>query len=193
MALITLSVLTVHRDGKRSLPTNTSVLATSRKPSNNDIPSPMHAPGIDMPGITDEIYKNAPPQYCYSFIRKRPRDQRASAVQARLEQADRMTAAFEPDVLTVDLIGDHANILSLQVRVAWPAEPYISYVSSIVEEYFASVDIEDYMCSAGFSEVRLAARNVSDQSIHPIWSARVTSEGLLKYSGGGQLAYQNSF
>jgi hypothetical protein len=127
-----------------------------------------------------ELYKGAPPQYCYSFIRKRPREQRADAVQARLAQADRMTAAFEPDLLTVDLTGDHANILSLEFPVAWPDQSHVSNVSSVVQEYFASVDIEDYMCSAGFAEVRLSARSVANQRIHTIWSARVTSEGLLK-------------
>ena len=125
-----------------------------------------------MQRITNELYKNAPPQYCYSLIRKRPREQRTTAVQARLEQADRMTAAFEPDLLTIDLIGDHANILSLEFQVAWPDESHVSHVSSVVAEYFASVDIEDYMCGAGFAEVRLSARNVADQRIHPIWSAR---------------------
>jgi hypothetical protein len=133
-----------------------------------------------MQRITHELYKNAPPQYCYSFIRKRPRAQRADAVQARLAQADRMTAAFEPDLLSVDLIGDHANILSLEFPVAWPDQSHVSQISSVVEEYFASVDIEDYLCGAGFAEVRLSARSLADQSVHPIWSARVTSEGLLK-------------
>jgi hypothetical protein len=183
LALITLAVFTIRPDGPRSFvihSANAPIQAASRKPSSIDIPTPMHNPGIDMQRITNELYKNAPPQYCYSFIRKRPREQRADAVQARLAQADRMTAAFEPDLLTVDLIGDHANILSLEFSANWPAESYVSYVSSVVEEYFASVDIEDYMCSAGFSEVRLSARDVVDQRIHPIWSARVTSEGLLK-------------
>jgi hypothetical protein len=61
-----------------------------------------------------------------------------------------------------------------------------------VEEYFASVDIEDYMCGAGFAEVRLSARNVADQRLHSIWSARVTSEGLLK-STAGQVANHATF
>jgi hypothetical protein len=197
LALITLSVFTVRREGQRSLPVihpaRTSVQATISKPSNTDAPTPMHKPAIDMQHITNELYKNPPPQYCYSFIRKRPRDQRATAVQARLEQADRMTAAFEPDLLTVDLIGDHANILSLEFPAAWPDESQISHVSSVVEEYFASVDIEDYMCGAGFAEVRLSARNVADQCIHPIWSARVTSEGLLKFTFAGQVANHATF
>jgi hypothetical protein len=114
-------------------------------------------------------------------------------VQARLEQSDRMTAAFDPDVMTVDLVGDHANILSLEFPVAWPDRSYVSHVSSIVEEYFASVDVEDYICSAGFAEVRLAARSVADQRIYPIWSAKVTSEGLLKSTGGGHVAAAGSF
>jgi hypothetical protein len=81
-------------------------------------------------------------RYCYSLIPRRPRDQRASAVQARLEQADRMTAAFDPDLLTVDPLADHANILSLEFPVVCAAESFVSQVSSIVEDYFASVDEE---------------------------------------------------
>jgi hypothetical protein len=182
--IMTLLTLTACREEQRTLPTvhaaSPSVQAISYKPSTPDIHGPMHDPGIDMQRITNELYKSAPPQYCYSFIRKRPREQRASAVQARLAQADRMTAAFEPDLLTVDLIGDHANILSLEFPVVWPDRSHVSHVSSVVEEYFASVDIEDYMCSAGFAQVRLSARSMANQRIHPIWSARVTSEGLLK-------------
>jgi hypothetical protein len=86
----------------------------------------MQKPRIDMRRITNEIYQTTPPQYCYS---QRPRDQRSSAVQARLEQADRMTAAFEPALLTVDLIGDHANILPLEFPVVWPAESFVSQVT----------------------------------------------------------------
>jgi len=93
-----------------------------------------------------------------------------------------MTAAFDPDLLSVDLIGDHANILALEFPTAWPAQSYVSQVSSVVEEYFASADIEDYICNTGFAEVRLSARSLTDQRLHPIWTARVTSEGLLKSS-----------
>jgi hypothetical protein len=180
--IITLLTLTACREEQPALPivraASASLQAISYKRSPADVHGPMHKSGIDMQRITNELYKNAPPQHCYSFIRKRPREQRASAVQARLEQGDRMTAAFEPDLLTVDLIGDHANILSLEFPV---------------EEYFASVDIEDYMCSAGFAEVRLSARDVVDHRIHPIWSARVTSEGLLKSRFPGQIANQGVF
>jgi hypothetical protein len=182
--ITTLSVLTACRD-KQTLPivhaASGSLQAAGQKQSSPDIYGPSHKPGIDMRQITDELYKNAAPQYCYSFTRRRPRDQRASAVQARLEQADRMVAAFDPDLLTVDLIGDHANILSLEFPVAWPDQSRVSQVSSVVEEYFAAVDIEDYLCGAGFAEVRLSARSVADQRLHSIWSARVTSEGLLRY------------
>jgi hypothetical protein len=196
-AIMTLLTLTACREEQRTLPivhaAGISLQTTGQKQSATGIRGPMHKSGIDMQHITNELYKNAPPQYCYSFIRKRPREQRASAVQARLAQADRMTAAFEPDVLTVDLVGDHANVLSLEFSVNWPAESYVSRVSSVVKEYFASVDIEDYMCSAGFAEVRLSARDVIDQRIHPIWSARVTSEGLLKSRFPGQIANQGTF
>jgi hypothetical protein len=196
-AIMTLLTLTACREEQRTLPivhaAGISLQTTGQKQSATGIRGPIHKSGIDMQRITNELYKNAPPQYCYSFIRKRPREQRASAVQARLAQADRMTAAFEPDVLTVDLVGDHANVLSLEFSVNWPAESYVSRVSSVVKEYFASVDIEDYMCSAGFAEVRLSARDVIDQRIHPIWSARVTSEGLLKSKFAGQIANQGTF
>lgn len=195
--IMTLLTLTACREEQRTLPivhaASASLQAISYKQSTPDIHGPMRKSVIDMQRITNELYKNAPPQYCYSFIRKRPREQRASAVQARLAQADRMTAAFEPDVLTVDLVGDHANVLSLEFSVNWPAESYLSRISSVVKEYFASVDIEDYMCSAGFAEVRLSARDVIDQRIHPIWSARVTSEGLLKSRFPGQIANQGTF
>jgi hypothetical protein len=178
VAIITLlSMLTACREEQRSLSiihaASSSMEATSQKRSNSDTPGSLQEPRIDMRRVTDEIYENAPPQYCYSFILKRPREQRASAVQARLEQADRMTAAFDPDLLTVDLIGDHANVLSLEFPVVWPAQSYVSHVSSIVEQYFASVDIEDYMCGAGFAEVRLSARGLISQRLHHIWTARV--------------------
>jgi hypothetical protein len=183
--MITLLTLTACREEQPTLPTvhaaSVPLQATGQKQSSPGFYGPLHKPGIDMRQITDELYKNAPPQYCYSFTRRRPSDQRASAVQARLEQADRMVAAFEPDFLTVDLIGDHANVLSLVFPVAWPDQSRVSQVSSVVEEYFAAVAIEDYVCGAGFAEVRLSARNAANQRIHPIWSARVTSEGLLKY------------
>jgi hypothetical protein len=185
LATITLlSMLTACREERRSLSiihaTGSSMQATSQKLSKFDKPAPLQEPRMDTRRVADEIDGNALPQYCYSFILNRPREQRASAVQARLEQADRMTAAFDPDLLTVDLIGDHANVLSLEFPVVWPAESYVSHVSSIVEEYFASADIEDHMCGAGFAEVRLSARGLISQRPHHIWTARVTSEGLLK-------------
>jgi hypothetical protein len=103
-------------------------------------------------------------------------------VQARIEPADRMTAAFEPDLLTVDLIGNHANVCRLEFPVVWPAQSYVSDVSSIVEKYFVSAAVEEYMCGAGFAEVWLSARGLMSQRIHHIWTARVTSEGLRKSS-----------
>jgi hypothetical protein len=191
LAIITLlTMLTACSEERRSLPiihaASSSMQATSQKALSPDTRGPTQEIRIDMRRITDEVHGNAPPQYCYSFIPKRPRDQRASAVQARLEQADRMTAAFDPDLLTVDLVGDHANVLSLEFPVVWPAQSYVSHVSSIIEEYFASADIQDYMCNAGFAEVRLSARDVTDQHIHCIWTSRVTSEGLLKSTADGR-------
>jgi hypothetical protein len=136
----------------------------------------------------DEIEKRVPKQLCYPLIHERPRSQRADAVQARLQQADRMTAAFDSDLLTVDLIGDHANILSLEFPVVWPdVETYAHRVSSVVEDYFSTSDIEDYMCNSGFAEVRLSAKGINDGRIHTIWKAQVTSEGLVKVQDGGDV------
>jgi hypothetical protein len=136
----------------------------------------------------DEIDKRVPKQLCYPFIQKRPRSQRADAVQVRLQQADRMTAAFDANLLTVDLIGDHANILSLEFPVVWPdEESYADRVSSVVEDYFSSPDTEDSMCNSGFAEVRLSAKDINDGQIHSIWKAQVTSEGLVKVQHGGDV------
>jgi hypothetical protein len=65
--------------------------------------------------------------------------------------------------------------------VRWPAPPsYADRVSAVVEKYFSSPDVEDDLCNSGFDQVRLQARGLNDRRIHPIWTARVTSEGLLK-------------
>jgi hypothetical protein len=132
---------------------------------------------IDQPGIRDS---------CYSYILRRPREQRATAVQARLKKADDMEAAFSAQTLTVDLVGDHANILSLEFPVVWPADAYSSRVSSVIEGYFSTPDIQDYMCNSGFAGVRLAARGLNDHRIHSLWTARITSEGLVKNASAEQ-------
>jgi hypothetical protein len=123
----------------------------------------------------------SPIENCYAYILLRPRDQRAVAVQARLKKADLMRAAFGTRTVTVDLLGDHANILSLQFPVLWPYQAsYLNRIRSVVEDYFSTPDVQDYICSAGFAEVRLAVRGINDRRLHPIWTARVTSEGLVK-------------
>jgi hypothetical protein len=134
-----------------------------------------------------------PGSSCYSFTLLRPKQQRAVAVQARLKQADAMVAALNSHVITVDLVGDHANILSLQFPARWPAPPsYADRVSAIVEHYFSLPEVEDDLCNSGFDQVRLQARGLNDRRIHPIWTARVTSEGLLKLGEDGeQLASLN--
>jgi hypothetical protein len=120
-------------------------------------------------------------QSCYAFMRRRPRSQQAEAVQARLRHADRMTAAFDPDLLTVDVLGDHANILSVEFPVVWPDDlAHVSRVSAVVDDYFASPAIHDYLCQAGFAEVKLSARGLNDEQSHPIWTAQVTTAGLIK-------------
>jgi hypothetical protein len=108
-----------------------------------------------------------------------------------------MVAALDSRTITVDLVGDHANILSLQFPVRWPAPAsYSDRVSTIVEKYFSSPEVEDDLCNSGFDQVRLQARGLNDhRRIHPIWTARVTSEGLLKLGPDGeQLAtFQSAF
>jgi hypothetical protein len=98
-----------------------------------------------------------------------------------------MVAALDSRVIRVDLVGDHANIISLQFPVRWPAPPnYTDRVSALVEKYFSSPDVEDDLCNSGFDQVRLQAWGLNDRRIHPIWTARVTSEGLLKLGADGE-------
>ena len=138
-------------------------------------------PHPDMRRPPQEILRPPASQSCYSFMLLRPRDQRATAVQARLKKADELAAAFHPSKVAVDLVGDHANILSLQFPAVWPADPaFADRVSSIVEDYLTTPDVEDYMCNSGFDEVRLSARGLNDHHIHTIWTARITTEGLLR-------------
>jgi hypothetical protein len=173
--------LTACRREQLSLPIAHAAQSTDKSPLNAGVPSPPQQSRPEMAVTPTEANVPAPDKSCYSFILMRPKDQRARAVQARLEQADRMAAAFDSHLVTVDIIGDHANILSLKVPVVWPAKQfYPDRVSSVVEDYFSSPDIEDYMCNSGFAEVRLSVRGLNDRRIHPIWTARVTSEGLLK-------------
>jgi hypothetical protein len=122
----------------------------------------------------------APGSSCFEFIPLRPKEQRADAVQERLRQTDEMAAALARTI-TVDLTGDHANVLSLSFPVKWPATPsYTKRVSTIVERYFSSNEVTDNLCNAGFAAVRLSLRGLNDQRLHHLWTARVTAEGLLK-------------
>jgi hypothetical protein len=122
-----------------------------------------------------------PGSSCFAFIPLRPAAQRADAVQERLRQTDEMSAALDSKTVTVDLIGDHANVLSLEFPVNWPASPaYAQRVSAIVERYFSAAEVEDNLCNAGFAAVKLSLRGLNDQQLHHLWTARVTTEGLLK-------------
>jgi hypothetical protein len=150
-------------------------LPVTHAASTQDARSEMHPPPVE------PVDEPAPIKNCYAYTLLRPREQRALAVQARLRKADLMTAAFGSHTVTVDLLGDHANILSLQFPVVWPYQgSYLNRIRSVVEEYFATPDVQDYMCNAGFAEVKLAVRGINDRRLHPIWTARVTSEGLVK-------------
>jgi hypothetical protein len=122
-----------------------------------------------------------PAPSCYGFMLLRPKSQRAIAVQARLKEADQMAAALDSRTFAVDLMGDHANILSLQFPVVWPAPAaYTDQVSAVIDDYFAAPEVLDYLCNSGFEQVRLSARGVNDRRLHPLWMARVTPEGLIK-------------
>lgn len=126
---------------------------------------------IRYPGLHDS---------CYAYMLMRPQVQRASAVQARLSKADAIETAFGAQDMDVDLVGDHANIMSLQFPATWPAYAYANRVSSVIEDYFSNPDILDYMCNAGFAEVRLSARGLNDGKMHLLWTAKITAEGLIK-------------
>jgi hypothetical protein len=179
-----LFLLTACHEGQRSLPVIHAAISETQTggQSKADVADSQQHPLPIVSFTMDEMEKRVPKQLCYPLIHERPRSQRADAVQARLQQADRMTAAFDSNLLTVDLIGDHANILSLEFPVVGPEmEAYARRVSAVVEDYFSSSDIEDYMCNSGFAEVRLSAKDINDGQIHTIWKAQVTSEGLAMY------------
>jgi hypothetical protein len=161
-----------------TLPVTHAAVSSSAQ---EDVPAAERPPATDSQSAADAIYEPAPRQTCYSYMRRRPADQRATAVQARLRKTDQMTAAFGDRIVTVDLLGDHANILSLRFPVIWPANPaYASRVSSVVEDYLTTPEIQEYLCESGFAEVRLSARGLNDGRIHPLWTARITTEGFIK-------------
>ncbi len=142
---------------------------------------------LDIQRTTEEVYKSLPSQSCYGYMLRRPRAQRADAVQARLKQADQMSAALDSDIFNVDLQGDHANILALDFPVVWPAMPtYSEKVSSVIVDYLSVPEIQDYLCNSGFSEVKLSARDLNDGRSHLLWTAKVTSEGLIKLTADGK-------
>ncbi len=101
-------ILTPYRQERLSLPITHAAVSQAHIRSTPPI-APAPNPFSLEPGTS-----------CYKFILLRPKDQRATAVQVRLKQADAMVAALERTI-TVDLVGDHANILSLQFPMPWPA------------------------------------------------------------------------
>jgi hypothetical protein len=181
-------MLTPHRQERLSLPI-THATVSQAQPVTVSQPQPVtvsQPEPINTIAAAPHPVSLEPGTSCYKFILLRPKDQRATAVQVRLKQADAMVAALER-TLKVDLVGDHVNILSLQFPMRWPAPPSVAdHVSTIVENYFSSPDVEDDLCNSGFAEVRLSARGLNDGRIHPIWTARVTSEGLLKVGPDGE-------
>jgi hypothetical protein len=142
---------------------------------------------VDIRRTTEEIYRALPSQSCYAFMLRRPKVQQAAAVQARLQQADHMSAALDSDTFSVDLVGDHANVLSLEFPVVWPAVPnYAEKVSSVLVDYLSVPEIQDYLCNSGFAEVKLSAHGLNDGRSHLLWTAKVTSEGLIKTMANGK-------
>jgi hypothetical protein len=171
--------------GKLLLLTTLLLMLTACRQEHLSLPVAHAAATEEIPSVVQrppqQVLRPPASQSCYSFMLLRPKNQRATAVQARLKKADELAAAFHPSKVAVDLVGDHANILSLQFPAVWPAKPaYADRVSSIVEDYLTSPDVQDYMCNSGFDEVRLSARGMHDRRIHPIWTARITTEGLLR-------------
>jgi hypothetical protein len=189
-------MLTPHRQERLSLPITHATVSQAQpvtvsqaQPVTVSQPQPVtvsQPQPINTIAAAPDPVSLEPGTSCYKFILLRPKDQRATAVQVRLKQADAMVAALERTI-KVDLVGDHVNILSLQFPMRWPAPPSVAdHVSTIVENYFSSPDVEDDLCNSGFAEVRLSARGLNDGRIHPIWTARVTSEGLLKVGPDGE-------
>src|SRR5450755_98690 len=104
--------------------------------STEKVRSEIHPPPVET------VDQPPPIENCYAYILLRPRDQRATAVQARLKKADLMRAAFATRTVAVDLLGDHANILSLQFPVVWPYQAsYLERIRSVVEDYFSTPDV----------------------------------------------------
>src|ERR1700753_2563926 len=82
-------------------------LPVTHAASTQETRSETHLPPVE------PVDQPPPIKNCYAYILLRPREQRAVAVQARLKKADLMHAAFSSRTVAVDLLGDHANILSL--------------------------------------------------------------------------------
>ncbi len=195
-----LLLITACDQGHLSLPVaqaaaeNPTQVADPAKPVSAPVPVPRRVAlekidkrFLDIQRTTEEVYKSLPSQSCYGYMLRRPRAQRADAVQARLKQADQMSAALDSDIFNVDLEGDHANILALDFPVVWPAMPaYSAKVSSVIVDYLSVPEIQDYLCNSGFSEVKLSARDLNDGRSHLLWTAKVTSEGLIKLTADGK-------
>jgi hypothetical protein len=143
-----------------------TVQSTSTTSPSTQIPKATRRPGLH--------------DSCYAYMMMRPKSQREDAVQARLNKADAIEAAFSAQTVDVDLMGDHANILALQFPVVWPDKSRADRVSSVLEEYLSTPDVLDYMCNAGFAKVSLSARGLNDGRLHELWTAHVTAEGLVK-------------
>lgn len=180
-----LSLPVAHADEAVSVAAPKSVAAPSFKTDSAETPHRhSHRKG---PHAKDLLFSGRPGDSCYALMARRPKGQREVAVQARLAKFDHIVEALESPNFTVELEGDHANTLSLEFPIAWPAlQAYSDKVSAVVDEYFAVPAVRDYLCGSGFYEVKLTARGTNDGLVHPIWTAKVTSEGLTKVSVNGR-------
>src|SRR5271156_1580041 len=120
---VLLSLVSACRQEELSLPVahaaGTQTQSGADGSSNLDASLSRSSSSGTMQRMAEEI--SLPGDSCYRFMLERPRDQRATAVQARLKQFDQMAAALDSHTFTVNLVGDHANILSLQFPIVWPA------------------------------------------------------------------------
>src|SRR5277367_1778520 len=106
---VLLSLVTACRQEELSLPV--AHAAATRTQSGADGSSKADA-SLSRPSSSGTMQRTAeevslPGDSCYHFMLQRPRDQRATAVQARLKQFDQMAAALDSHTFTVDLVGDH--------------------------------------------------------------------------------------
>ncbi len=114
--------------------------AASTQEAHSEIQRPRVEP-VDQP---------PPIKNCYAYILLRPRDQRAMAVQARLKKADVMSGSlwFAHGHSRPARRPRQYPVPAVPCRMAGPAV-LPDRIRSVVEDYFSTPDVEDYMCNRG--------------------------------------------